>query len=43
MYFVLPQAIAAHPVCHPGNFKLRQLRVRQLRMLANWAIASKNA
>jgi hypothetical protein len=38
MYFALLQAIAAHPVCHLGNFNLRQLRVRQLAMLANWAM-----
>jgi hypothetical protein len=30
MYYILLQAIAAHPVCHQGNFNLRQSRLRQL-------------
>jgi hypothetical protein len=38
MYYVLLQAIAAHPVCHQGNFHLRRLRARHRPMLANWAM-----
>jgi hypothetical protein len=36
--YILLQAIAAHPVCHLDNFNRRQLRVWQLRMLADWAM-----
>jgi hypothetical protein len=27
LYFILPQVIAAHPVCHQDNFNLRWFRI----------------